>query len=61
MFVSQFRLRPVWCPAGHGDEGPCGGGSERGSADPQHHAARGAVPLGRQLLFPEDPEEQSQQ
>ncbi|KAG1970018.1 hypothetical protein F2P79_001787 [Pimephales promelas] len=57
----HLKLRPVWCPTGHGNEDPRGSGSERGSADPQHHAARGPVPMGRQLLLPEDPEKQSQQ
>lgn len=44
-----------------GREEARGGGAERGPAGPQYHVAGGAVPLGCQLLLPEDPEEQPQQ
>lgn len=40
---------------GHGTEGPCRGGAQRGSASSQHHATGRPVPLGCQLLLPEDP------
>lgn len=41
--------------------GPFGGCVECGPPGAQHHAAGGAVPLGCQLLFSEDPEEQLEQ
>lgn len=61
LFLSQLRLRPVLCPAGHGDAGPLGGGSKCGSPDPQYPPTGGSVSLGCQLFLPEDPEKQSQQ
>lgn len=53
----------VWLAVVRSDgcEGAGGGGAECGPAGPQYHVARGAVPLGCQLLLPEDPEKQPQQ
>lgn len=45
----------------NGGEGAHRGCAECGPAGPQHHAAGGAVPLGRKLLLPKDPEEQYEQ
>ncbi len=44
-----------------GCEDAGGGGAECGPTGPQYHITRGAVPLGCQLLLPEDPEKQPQQ